>query len=101
MSDTVTLTDTVPNGLIYVSGTLTSTTGVVSEAAAPSLYWSGVLSPTPVVTVTYAATVDTGEAEVIINNAVIASSGFQPVTRTATILANPHRLYLPVVRRDG
>jgi len=94
------LTDTVPDGLSYVSGTLTATAGTVADIAAPTLRWSGVLSPTPTVTVTYAVTVSTTTPQVITNTAVIVAPGYQTISRTATVYATPRRLFLPVVMRD-
>jgi uncharacterized repeat protein (TIGR01451 family) len=82
---TVFLTDEVPAGLAYVPGTLASTIGTVTDAAAPTLGWSGVLSPTPVATVTYAVTVTAATSQVITNRAVIAVPGYGAITRTATV----------------
>ena len=108
-SDTVFFTDTIQDGLVYVPGTLTATTGIVIEADAPTLRWSGVLTPTPDITITYAATVTyvlSGTATVILpqvitNTAIIAAPGYQTVTRTATVRTNWHNVYLPVVLRNG
>ena len=97
LSDTVWFTDTIPDGLLYVSGTLTSTAGVVSDAAAPTLYWSGVLTPSPCVTISYGVTVTALAPQAIVNNAIITARCCQPITRTVTILVNPHRLFLPVI----
>lgn len=101
LSGTVSLSDTIPDGLVYVPGTLTSTAGEVSDAAAPALSWSGILSPTSVVTVTYGVTVDTAEPASITNAAVITLSGYPAVTRTATILVDPNQVYLPLVLRGA
>jgi uncharacterized repeat protein (TIGR01451 family) len=101
LSNTVQLTDTIPGELLYVSGTLTGTTGVVSDTATPTLYWTGVLSPTPVVTLTYAVTVDTEESAFVANSAALALSGYGTITRTVPILVNSHRLYLPLVLREA
>jgi len=95
------LTDTVPDGLSYVSGTLTATAGTVTDVAAPTLRWSGVLSPTRDVTVTYAVTVSTTAPRVITNTAVITVPGYQIISRTATMWANPYGVFLPVVMRNG
>jgi uncharacterized repeat protein (TIGR01451 family) len=108
LSSAVFLTDTVPTGLAYLPGTLTATTGAVSDIDVPTLHWSGVLSPTPAVTVTYAATVThilSGTIiiiapRVVTNTAVIAAPGYEPITRTATLRANWQHLYLPLVTRN-
>jgi uncharacterized repeat protein (TIGR01451 family) len=96
------LTDQVPAGMSYVSGTLTATAGTVTDTAAPSLFWSGTLTPTPVVTVTYLVTVSTSISRFITNSVAIAAPGYQTVNRTATVLVNARRVHLPViVNRDG
>lgn len=102
LTATIYLTDVVPAGLSYVSGTLTATAGTVTATTAPTLHWSGVLTPTPVVTLTYAVTVSTTASQSISNSAVIAASGYQPITCTATVLANGQSVYLPLVlKEDG
>ncbi len=93
------LTDVVPAGLAYVPGTLAAASGTWSDAGAPMLTWSGVLSPTPVVTVSYAVTVTASVPQVISNTVTIAAPGYQTITRTAAIIANGHTVYLPVVMR--
>ncbi len=97
ITTTVHMTDQVPTGLSYVSGTLTATTGTINDADAPTLRWSGVLSPTPAVTITYAVTVSTITPKVISNTAVIVASGYQTLTPTVTILASGYLIYLPLV----
>jgi uncharacterized repeat protein (TIGR01451 family) len=82
---TVTLSDTIPTGLAYIPGSLAATSGAVDDAAAPALTWTGLLTPTPAVTVTYAVTVATNEWRSITNAAVIAVAGQEPLTRTATV----------------
>jgi uncharacterized repeat protein (TIGR01451 family) len=99
---TVYMTDTVPAGLSYVSGTLTAVggTGVASQEAAPKLTWSGILSPTSAVTVTYATTVTLATADVIAAPVIIDVPGYQTITRTATIVVNPYQAWLPVALRE-
>jgi uncharacterized repeat protein (TIGR01451 family) len=99
LSATVYLTDVVPPGLAYVSGTLTATAGTVTESLAPTLRWSGSLTPTPAVTVTYAVTVSVTGLQIITNTATIAAPGYQPTTSTATIIANGYTIQLPVILR--
>ena len=108
LSQTVLFTDIVPTGMAYVPDSLTATTGAANDTAAPMLTWSGALTPTPAVTITYSAavtyTVPGSTAilpHIITNSAIIAVSGYEPITVTATIIANPHRLYLPVILRNS
>jgi len=84
-TETVTLNDTVPAGLVYVPGSLVATSGEADDDAAPALTWTGLLTPTPAVTVTYAVIVATTEWGSITNTAVIAAEGQNPLTRTATV----------------
>ena len=108
VTTTVRATDSVPAGLLYLPGSLTASSGSVDDSSAPILQWSGVLTPTPVVTVTYATTVtltSTGSVtlllpRVITNTAVIQGSGDDPVTRTVTLRTDWLQVFLPLAARD-
>ena len=89
LTATVSMTDDLPTGLTYVPGSLQASAGTADETQAPRLGWSGVLTPTPVVTVTYAVTVTGAVSQVITNSAVIAVPGHQTITRSATIRIVP------------
>jgi len=97
LSATVKVTDEVPLGLSYVTGSLTATAGVAEEGGAPVLRWSGVLMPSPVVTITYVVTASGVEPQVITNVAVIAVPGWETITRTATVWSNWYGVYLPLL----
>ena len=88
LNTTIYLTAQVPTGLAYVPGTLAATSGVISEGLAPTLQWSGLMTPTPVVTVTYAVTVSTADWQAITNTASIGAPGHQTILRAAAIEAN-------------
>ena len=98
---TVTLTDVVPLALSYISNTLTASTGTADDGDVPTLSWSGVLSPTPAVTITYAVTVTVADPQVITNTAFVAVQGYQTISRTATIIANAYPVYLPLVLKEN
>jgi uncharacterized repeat protein (TIGR01451 family) len=100
LSLTAFLTDTIPTGLVYVPGTLTTTTGTPNDSNAPTLRWSGVLSPTPNITLTFAVTVTSTQPEAITNAAIIAASGYAPITRIVAVVVNPYQVYLPLVTRN-
>jgi uncharacterized repeat protein (TIGR01451 family) len=99
LTATVYVTDVVPTGLSYVPGTLTTIggTGTPNEGGTPTLAWSGVLSPTPAVTITYVTTVTAALPEVITNTATIDVPGYQTITTAVTLIANGHDLYMPLV----
>ena len=100
LTETVHLTDTLPAGLAYISGTLVATSGTVTDTAAPTLRWSGVLTPALAVTVTDAVTVSTTETQLITNTAIIAAPGYQTITYAATVRANWRQIYLPLVLKE-
>ncbi len=102
-TDTVVLTDTVPAGLAYVPGSLTATLGTPNASSAPTLRWTGVLSETRAVTITYRVTVTVphGVARAISNTVTIAAPPLAPLTRTAIIIVNAHKVFLPVVLRQS
>ncbi len=96
----LTLTDVVPADLAYLPGSLSASAGTVDESHAPELRWTGALTPTPAVTITYAVTVTTrAVSRPIVNTATIAASGYTPITRTAVVTANHHHVYAPFLMR--
>ncbi len=97
---TVRLTDVVPSGLDYVPGSLTATLGAPDASSAPTLKWSGVLSSTPIVTITFGVTVTEVLTKPITNNVTIEPGFGAPFTRTATVIVNGLRTYLPLVFKN-
>jgi hypothetical protein len=94
-SGALTLTDVLPDGLAYVGGTLTATTGVVDASDAPVLRWTGMLSPTPLVTIDYTVQVTWPDRAVLTNTAVL--TGANAVSATAAVWVNPVGVFLPLV----
>jgi uncharacterized repeat protein (TIGR01451 family) len=99
LTDTVRLTDTVPGGLIYVTGSLTATLGAPDASGAPTLRWTGALDPTPVVTLTYRVTVTASSAQMISNTVTIDAGTAGTLGRSAVIVANRQAVYLPITLR--
>jgi len=99
LSHTVVLTDTVPAGLGYVPGTLTATAGTTDAALAPTLTWTGSLSPSGVVTVGYAVTITAATPTVITNTCTIDVAPYGTITGTARVLANWSTAHVPLVMR--
>ncbi len=95
---TVALTDTIPVGLEYISGTLQATAGMVDDSSAPTLLWSGDLVSGPV-TITYAVTVTAVGPQALANTARIVLAGYDPLERSAVVQVDPVQVYLPVVWR--
>jgi uncharacterized repeat protein (TIGR01451 family) len=96
-ADTIYVTDTVPVGLSYIAGTLTATLGAVDDSAAPALYWTGSLGSVPAVTLTYVVMVVETDAHLISNTVTINAGTAGTLTRSATVIANGHSAYLPLV----
>ena len=94
---TVRLTDALPPGLSYVSGSLTATLGAPDASSASTLKWSGVMSSTSVASVTYAVTISAATTP-LISNTVTINPGFEaPFTRSVTIIVLGRRVYLPLL----
>ena len=100
ISASLKVTDVVPSGLSYISGTLIASSGVVSQSLAPTLRWSGWVSPTLPVTIAYAVSVTINTPGAIINTATIVVSGTQPINRSATIIVNGYSVFLPTILKD-
>lgn len=99
ISAMVSLTDTLPTGLTYLPETLWASSGNSNDEEAPTLRWSGVLSPTTTVTVWFAATVATSQSGYLNNTAVITGPGIAPITREAAVFINGSGIYLPIIQR--
>ena len=90
----------MPAALEYVPGSFAATGGSIDASGAPMLKWSGVMSSTPVITLTYAVTVATTSTAAISNTALINPGYAPPFARTASVIVNPHYLFLPVIWRN-
>jgi uncharacterized repeat protein (TIGR01451 family) len=99
LTETVRLTDTVPSGLTYVPHSLAATKGTPDDSDAPALRWSGVLSDTPNVNISYTVTVAETESRTIINTATLDGGSAGRLDLSAHIIANGSSAYLPVVAR--
>jgi uncharacterized repeat protein (TIGR01451 family) len=99
LTDTLHLTDTLPIGLAYVSGTFTSTNGTIAAGAAPTLRWSGTLSATPVVTLTYRALITETLSRAIINAAQVNAGMAGQFQLNAAIIVNGRAVFLPLIRK--
>ncbi len=93
------MSDTLPAGLTYVSGSLSATTGIITDTAAPALQWSGDLVSGTGVTITYAATVNVQTAQSIVNTAAVTAVGYDPLSDSAVVIVNGRFVYLPMIMR--
>ena len=100
ISGTVTISDSVPGGAAYVTGSahITPPLGDLSADAA-LIRWTGDLTTTTALTLTFAATVTVAAPTAIVNTAAVAHNG-QIHILTATSIANGLRLYLPILLKE-
>ena len=68
---TVYVTDTVPAGLTYESGSLDASTGTVDDGGAPTLHWRGALGAREAVSITYRAAATGVITGSIVNRALV------------------------------
>ncbi len=100
VTTTVYLTDTLPAGVSLVPGSLTNSTGSATFVAPSStVQWSGELSTTATVDITYAVNIDTAVTQVVENNAVVTAVGVSPVQLSQRILVNALHLFLPIIQK--
>jgi uncharacterized repeat protein (TIGR01451 family) len=97
LTETARLTDTVPSGLTYVPHSLTATKGTCDESGAPTLRWSGVLSDTPSVNISYAVIVAETKSRAIVNTATLDGGSAGKLSLSANIIANGVSTQLPIV----
>lgn len=103
LSATAVMTDMLPIGLDYLTGTLAATLGtawVTRDAASASIHWQGVMNDTPVVEVRYGVRVEIGDTLVVSNTAWIDDGLARVIGRSAIILVNGRPVYLPIILRD-
>ena len=93
----LTLTDAIPAGVAYVSGSALRDPPLGNLADTSSgITWTGTLSAGQALTVTLAVTVTTADPQAIVNRARL-NDGQQLITRTVTTIANGLEVYLPVI----
>ncbi|HDD24504.1 MAG TPA: DUF11 domain-containing protein [Chloroflexi bacterium] len=107
LSATVVLTDTLPLGLDYVSGTLTATHGTAwlthptgSTTSTSVIHWQGSMGDLPQITVRYVTRVAVSDTLALWNEAEIAD-GHSPVVHCpALVIVNSWSAWLLLVLRE-
>ncbi|MEE9618077.1 MAG: DUF5107 domain-containing protein [Anaerolineae bacterium] len=94
------LTDTVPAEMTVLTGTLAATSGPTPTCADGQIHWSGTVTPSGEVRVTYtlSPTAITPFGVPLTNTAEIAGSVLGPFTRREAVV-QIHALWLPLVAR--
>ncbi len=98
---TLRLTDTIPAGLEYKPGSVTATNGIVNSSQLPTITWQSSLPISFPITLTYAVTVSAAGTVTIRNIVVIDPAIGPPFERTAAIIVNPYKVYMPLVFKDS
>jgi uncharacterized repeat protein (TIGR01451 family) len=98
LSAAAVLTDTLPAGLDYVPGSLKASSGNVEDINAPQLSWRGALGAGETVTISYEAVVMTIQPQVLTNTAKLDAGTAGYITRSASLIVNGRRLFLPLLR---
>jgi uncharacterized repeat protein (TIGR01451 family) len=102
ISATLTLTDAIPAPLTYVPGSANvEPSGSGTLLIDDTVRWSGVVTGTQPVTITFQATVPvTTTSWVIVNRAWVSRDDAAPVERTATCVLNEFGVHLPLLLKD-
>lgn len=97
ITDTVSLSDPIPAGVSYIPGTVLTSVGQASYANGV-IHWSGILSSTPEVNITYSVIVEEADRpRAIVNTATIDAGPYGTFSCSATIIADALSVYLPLV----
>ncbi len=100
-SATLTFSDTIPALLTYVPGSASiepGSKGTLSITA--GIYWSGIVTGTRPVTITFQARASmTSATWAVVNRAWVSRNGAAPIERTATFFLNGFQTYLPWVAK--
>jgi len=102
-TQTVQMTDLLPAGLDYTSGTLTATLGnawVTYATPSWSIHWQGVMSDTAALEIHYRVVVNIADTRAVPNTAWINDGSGQPISRSAIIIVNGWPTYMPIILRN-
>jgi len=94
---TLYLHDPIPNGTVYRPGSVTG--GASYNQAANRIEWSGMLSASARLTITFGVTVTATGPQAIVNTATITDGVSPSLVVSATTIVNGFSVYLPVVMR--
>jgi hypothetical protein len=94
---TLYLRDPIPTGTVYRPGSVTG--GASYNSGANRIEWSGVLSASAQLTITFGVTVTVTGPRAIVNTATITDGISPSLVVSATTIVNGFSVYLPVVMR--
>ena len=97
----ITVTDALPTGLTFDGELCASSFGASPTCAGGVLRWSGVLSTTTQVVISYTVQVVTDERIALTNQMEIDAGPYGTYTRSARVIVNPLFVHLPMVARGS
>lgn len=99
LADTLHLTDIVPAGMSYVSGSLQASAGLVDASQEPTLKWTGSMLDVNKVDIWYNAKVTQIRPGGIQNVAVLNAGTAGQFTLRAILIVNGKSEFLPIIKR--
>lgn len=95
---TLTLTDDLPDGVSAPGSFSLAGTSVTPtyDSGQHRLIWSDNPALGQAVTIEYAVTIATGGRQALVNTAQLSEAGGEPSTASATAIANPAQIFLPL-----
>jgi len=102
LSGTVRLTDTIPGGLEYISGSLQVSPSLGTTALYSQTFtWEGDIGNHSPVVISYQTLVVTDSVVVLVNTATVDADYFAPFERSTIFIANGYKLYLPLLSKEA
>jgi uncharacterized repeat protein (TIGR01451 family) len=108
VGDALSLTNSIPSGLLYVPGTLTASSGVATESGGV-IKWNGILTGSLTADIKYKVTVNqaiiqtiaNSDIQTISNSFTVETISDQQFTRTGilSITKDPVIIFLPFLRK--
>lgn len=99
LADQLHLTDVVPAGMSYVSGSLHASVGTVDASQAPTLKWTGSMLNMSQVDIWYSANVTRATSDGIQNMAILDAGSSGQFTLSAMLIVNGKSEFLPIIKR--
>lgn len=102
LTGTTRLTDTIPGGLEYISGSLQVSPDLGTAVLdGQTLTWGGDIGNHSPVVISYQTCVVTDSVVALANTVVVDVNRFAPLYRSAMFIANGYTWYLPILFREA
>lgn len=98
---TAAMTSTVPAGLAYQPSSMAATSGVADDSGAPTLHWTGSVTASGTVTVTYETLVVTADRAAIADQVQISAPGQNTQIWETTLIVNGAHIFCPLILKSA